>query len=59
MPDDAKIIVGIPAKRVGDVSKEQTADIAYGASEYVDRTGRRWEVGARVCSSCGSFHLLC
>lgn len=31
------LIVGIPAKRVGDVSEEQTADIARGASEYVER----------------------
>jgi carbonic anhydrase/acetyltransferase-like protein (isoleucine patch superfamily) len=31
------LIVGIPAKRVGDVSEEQTADIARGAAEYVER----------------------
>ena len=31
------LIVGIPAKRVGDVSEEQTADIARGANEYVER----------------------
>jgi carbonic anhydrase/acetyltransferase-like protein (isoleucine patch superfamily) len=31
------LIVGIPAKRVGDVSGEQAADIARGASEYVER----------------------
>jgi carbonic anhydrase/acetyltransferase-like protein (isoleucine patch superfamily) len=31
------LIVGIPAKRIGDVSEEQTADIARGASEYVER----------------------
>lgn len=31
------LIVGIPAKRVGDVSEEQAADIARGASEYVER----------------------
>lgn len=31
------LIVGIPAKRVGEVSEEQAADIARGASEYVER----------------------
>lgn len=31
------LIVGIPAKRVGDVSEEQTTDIARGANEYVER----------------------
>ena len=31
------LIVGIPAKRLGDVSEEQTADIARGAREYVER----------------------
>ena len=31
------LIVGLPAKRVGDVSEEQAADIARGASEYVER----------------------
>ena len=31
------LIVGIPAKRVGDVSDEQAEDIARGASEYVER----------------------
>jgi carbonic anhydrase/acetyltransferase-like protein (isoleucine patch superfamily) len=31
------LIVGIPAKRVGDVSEEQTADIERGASEYIER----------------------
>lgn len=31
------LIVGIPAKRAGDVSEEQTADIARGANEYVER----------------------
>jgi carbonic anhydrase/acetyltransferase-like protein (isoleucine patch superfamily) len=31
------LIVGIPAKRVGDVSEEQTADIARSAEEYVER----------------------
>jgi carbonic anhydrase/acetyltransferase-like protein (isoleucine patch superfamily) len=29
------LIVGIPAKRVGDVSEEQARDIVRGASEYV------------------------
>ena len=31
------LIVGIPAKRVGAVSEEQTADIEHGASEYIER----------------------
>ena len=31
------LIVGIPAKRVGDVSGEQAADIGRGAAEYVER----------------------
>jgi carbonic anhydrase/acetyltransferase-like protein (isoleucine patch superfamily) len=31
------LIVGIPAKHVGDVSEEQTADIARGGREYVAR----------------------
>src|SRR5918998_700022 len=31
------LIVGIPAKRVGDVSEEQAANIARGASEYIER----------------------
>lgn len=31
------LIIGIPAKRVGEVSEEQTADIERGASEYVER----------------------
>jgi gamma-carbonic anhydrase len=31
------LIVGIPAKRAGDVSEEQAADIARGASEYIMR----------------------
>jgi carbonic anhydrase/acetyltransferase-like protein (isoleucine patch superfamily) len=31
------LIVGIPAKRVGDVGEEQAAEIARGASEYVER----------------------
>ena len=31
------LIVGIPAKSVGDVSEEQTEDIARGATEYVER----------------------
>jgi carbonic anhydrase/acetyltransferase-like protein (isoleucine patch superfamily) len=44
------LIVGVPAKRVGDVSEEQAGDIARGANEYVERakrTGSRWEAGAR------------
>jgi carbonic anhydrase/acetyltransferase-like protein (isoleucine patch superfamily) len=31
------LIVGVPAKRVGDVSEEQAGDIARGANEYVER----------------------
>jgi len=31
------LIVGVPAKRVSDVTDEQTADIGRGASEYVER----------------------
>jgi carbonic anhydrase/acetyltransferase-like protein (isoleucine patch superfamily) len=31
------LIVGLPAKRVGEVSEEQAAEIARGASEYVER----------------------
>jgi carbonic anhydrase/acetyltransferase-like protein (isoleucine patch superfamily) len=37
------LIVGIPAKRVGDVSEEQAADIARGASEYVGRAAAHRE----------------
>jgi len=37
------LIVGIPAKRVGDVSDEQTADIARGANEYVERAAAHRE----------------
>ena len=31
------LIVGIPARRAGEVSEKQAADIARGASEYIDR----------------------
>jgi carbonic anhydrase/acetyltransferase-like protein (isoleucine patch superfamily) len=31
------LIVGVPAKRAGDVTNEQAADIERGASEYVER----------------------
>ena len=31
------LVVGIPAKRAGDVSEEQARDIARGAQEYVER----------------------
>jgi carbonic anhydrase/acetyltransferase-like protein (isoleucine patch superfamily) len=31
------LIVGVPAKRAGDVTDEQATDIERGASEYVDR----------------------
>jgi carbonic anhydrase/acetyltransferase-like protein (isoleucine patch superfamily) len=37
------LIVGIPAKRVGDVSEEQSRDIARGASEYVERAAAHRE----------------
>jgi carbonic anhydrase/acetyltransferase-like protein (isoleucine patch superfamily) len=37
------LIVGIPAKRVGDVSEEQAADIARGASEYIERAAAHRE----------------
>ncbi|HEX2741952.1 MAG TPA: gamma carbonic anhydrase family protein [Rubrobacter sp.] len=41
------LIVGIPAKRIGDVSEEQTADIARGAGEYVERARAHKESLAR------------
>jgi carbonic anhydrase/acetyltransferase-like protein (isoleucine patch superfamily) len=37
------LIVGIPAKRVGDVTEEQAADIERGASEYVARAAAHRE----------------
>lgn len=37
------LIVGLPAKRVGDVSDEQAADIPSGASEYVERAAAHRE----------------
>ena len=37
------LIVGVPAKRVGDVSDEQTREIASGASEYVERAAAHRE----------------
>ena len=37
------LIVGIPAKRVGDVGEEQAAEIARGASEYVERAAAHRE----------------
>jgi carbonic anhydrase/acetyltransferase-like protein (isoleucine patch superfamily) len=37
------LIVGIPAKRVGEVSAEQAADVARGASEYVERAAAHRE----------------
>ena len=43
------LIVGIPAKRVSDVSEEQAADIARGASEYVERAkAHRESLGGRA-----------
>jgi carbonic anhydrase/acetyltransferase-like protein (isoleucine patch superfamily) len=42
------LIVGIPAKRVSDVSDEQTTDIARGASEYVERAAAHRESLART-----------
>ncbi len=37
------LIVGLPAKRVGDVRDEQAADIPGGASEYVERAAAHRE----------------
>jgi len=37
------LIVGLPAKRVGDVSEEQATEIARGASEYVERAAAHRE----------------
>ena len=37
------LIVGIPAKRVGDVTDEQARDIERGAREYVERAGDHLE----------------
>lgn len=37
------LIVGISAKRAGDVSEEQAADIERGASEYVERAAAHRE----------------
>jgi carbonic anhydrase/acetyltransferase-like protein (isoleucine patch superfamily) len=37
------LIVGIPAKHVGDVSEEQAADIPRSASEYVERAAAHRE----------------
>jgi carbonic anhydrase/acetyltransferase-like protein (isoleucine patch superfamily) len=37
------LIVGVPAKRAGDVKDEQTADIERGASEYVERAAAHRE----------------
>jgi carbonic anhydrase/acetyltransferase-like protein (isoleucine patch superfamily) len=37
------LMVGIPAKRVGDVGEEQAAEIARGASEYVERAAAHRE----------------
>jgi carbonic anhydrase/acetyltransferase-like protein (isoleucine patch superfamily) len=37
------LIVGIPAKHVGDVGEEQAADIERGASEYVGRAAAHRE----------------
>ncbi|HET7271479.1 MAG TPA: gamma carbonic anhydrase family protein [Rubrobacter sp.] len=42
------LILGIPAKRFGDVSEEQTADIARGATEYVERARAHRESLARA-----------
>jgi carbonic anhydrase/acetyltransferase-like protein (isoleucine patch superfamily) len=33
------LIVGIPAKHIGEVTDEQAADIEHGASAYVERAG--------------------
>ena len=37
------LIVGVPAKRVKDVSDEQTADIAHGVRTYVERAASHRE----------------
>jgi carbonic anhydrase/acetyltransferase-like protein (isoleucine patch superfamily) len=37
------LIVGLPAKRAGDVNEEQAADIERGASEYVERAAAHRE----------------
>ncbi len=37
------LVVGIPAKRVGDVGEEQSRDVARGASEYVERAAAHRE----------------
>jgi carbonic anhydrase/acetyltransferase-like protein (isoleucine patch superfamily) len=37
------LIVGVPAKRAGDVTDEQAADIERGASEYVERAASHRE----------------
>ena len=43
------LIVGLPAKRVGEVSEEQAAGIARGASEYVERAAaHRESLGGRT-----------
>jgi carbonic anhydrase/acetyltransferase-like protein (isoleucine patch superfamily) len=41
------LIIGIPAKRVGDVGEDQARDIARGAEEYVERAAsHRRSLGA-------------
>jgi carbonic anhydrase/acetyltransferase-like protein (isoleucine patch superfamily) len=42
------LIVGIPARRVGDVTEEQGADITRGAGEYVERAAAHRESLQRV-----------
>ena len=37
------LIVGIPAKHIGDVTDEQAADIERGASEYIERASAHRE----------------
>ncbi len=41
------LIVGLPAKRIGDVSDEQAAGIPRGASEYVERAAAHRETLAK------------
>jgi carbonic anhydrase/acetyltransferase-like protein (isoleucine patch superfamily) len=44
------LIVGIPAKHIGDVSDEQAADIARGANEYVERASAHREALERFAA---------
>jgi carbonic anhydrase/acetyltransferase-like protein (isoleucine patch superfamily) len=37
------LVVGVPAKRVGEIKEEQTQDIARGVRTYVERAAGHWE----------------